>query len=1160
MRSLISDIRHTPVPIDLSELDNDIASVVKQAHIDMLRLSLGLSEHDNSTIQRQSDLNRARIENLRDYALWLEHVALPSTSQDSQTTSRLTNIASNVYEFAGSLAWGDEGQSIFRPPLNDLLRSALLGSITGYQAQASLVARRVLRAIEAWTPTTAADRTHRQAALTILSLLARQFHATFRHARVIRSLAREAVAELKGTIAPNTTYLELDRAAAMALTCANSAVGMLVGSDALLQRGIEEFERIETAAKRQEDANHWWLAQRLREVVRGMRSASSLRISLQYDVAAPYRRALARDGILEFWAPQLEAISQGLLQPTTTDHFVVSIPTGAGKTLIAEMALLAALKRRPRSWGLYVTPSRALVGQASQDLHRRVGDAGIRVQTMLGGAELSSSAQEEVSSLASARTVTVLTPEKLDVYFRNYMELFADCSIVVFDEVHKLSDPSRGALIESLISRSLLRHPNMQLVLLSGVISNAGEIAAWLGQTSARLVVERRRPNRQIRGLLVRQDEVALPPRPAPLGRLRRVDFSTGLVVVHEEEDLERHGGQLDVQLPNLFPGFYTQREINRQWRAAPTSPHSTIPDHAVELATILSRSAGSTLVFVQTADTAERCCNKLEIQPDRLWIRERAELAEYVREQMGGDQSLARHCERGVAYHHARLPTSVQRALELALDEGSLRVVFSTPTLREGLNTAATNVVLAGDKYFDERSQERVSIAEPDFENVAGRAGRPRREVEGRVFLIPDSLALAESVGRRYLLTGEEALRARSQLATLAQWIEKADGSFLNLPAGVQSVLLTLKTAGLTSADGVRDFFDMSLWAQQEPTDSVREETIETCSVLIERAESMVGAETFALAARTGLSLSSVLTLKQLLQERSAFFSVASEETDKRWSPVALSHLLAGVLYLPEIRQGFLKRSDDPQTHLDPLQEWLSGASYRGVHRAALLSGALKPDAPLGDAVEYCSDLSMWLSWAFGACYTVLEAELGACPRWLGDLPLLTKSGVPTRSAALISLLGVADRELALSLSRSFDESGVAPSIDSVSKWLAGPLPLIDEFIPASELRRRLFRRYVNRQDPSEVPYLLSTVSGEYVLKPGQEFVVQYRGGTLVAVDVRGETLGVMDDPREVARFAGGKTQALAGLALGETRSRGATRRRTDVAVLRDLVSVMDE
>jgi len=72
-----------------------------------------------------------------------------------------------------------------------------------------------------------------------------------------------------------------------------------------------------------------------------------------------YLRNLALEkSIVEFWPAQLKAIHNNLL--TSEDGFVVQMPTSAGKTFIAELAILSALTLHPQSRCLYIAPYRAL--------------------------------------------------------------------------------------------------------------------------------------------------------------------------------------------------------------------------------------------------------------------------------------------------------------------------------------------------------------------------------------------------------------------------------------------------------------------------------------------------------------------------------------------------------------------------------------------------------------------------------------------------------------------------------------------------------------------------------------------------------------------------------------------------------------------------------
>src|SRR5439155_4695357 len=118
-----------------------------------------------------------------------------------------------------------------------------------------------------------------------------------------------------------------------------------------------------------------------------MATSSMHRILSEHRVPSSFRRSMAKSGVFELWSPQIAAIDKGLLQQENAPHLLVSIPTGSGKTLVAELAILNALRGDESGWGVYVTPSRALVSQVSNDLRRRLRDSGISVRTVIAGAE-----------------------------------------------------------------------------------------------------------------------------------------------------------------------------------------------------------------------------------------------------------------------------------------------------------------------------------------------------------------------------------------------------------------------------------------------------------------------------------------------------------------------------------------------------------------------------------------------------------------------------------------------------------------------------------------------------------------------------------------------------------------------------------------------------
>lgn len=96
--------------------------------------------------------------------------------------------------------------------------------------------------------------------------------------------------------------------------------------------------------------------------------------------------------------------------------------------------------------------------------------------------------------------------------------------------------------------------------------------------------------------------------------------------------------------------------------------------------------------------------------------------------EWLGNDHPILACLRIGVAIHHGSLPTAFRKELERLLRSGVLKITISSPTLAQGLNLAATAIIM----HSLTRSGQRIDKAE--FKNVVGRAGRAFIDTHGLV------------------------------------------------------------------------------------------------------------------------------------------------------------------------------------------------------------------------------------------------------------------------------------------------------------------------------------------------------------------------------------------------------------------------------------------
>ncbi|MET8974375.1 DEAD/DEAH box helicase [Streptomyces sp. NPDC004539] len=166
-------------------------------------------------------------------------------------------------------------------------------------------------------------------------------------------------------------------------------------------------------------------------------------------------------------------------------HLVVVAPTGAGKTPIGMVAALDAHSRGHKA--AWLVPQRSLTDELDRELEawRRQG---LRVVRLTGEAAVD-------AELIREAHVWVATTEKFEAICRagSQREALGEVGCLVVDEIHLLGDPTRGAVLEALLTRVRDDSEGTRIVGLSATVANADEVAEWLG---AHLVRTAWRPTR----------------------------------------------------------------------------------------------------------------------------------------------------------------------------------------------------------------------------------------------------------------------------------------------------------------------------------------------------------------------------------------------------------------------------------------------------------------------------------------------------------------------------------------------------------------------------------------------------------------------------------------------------------------------------------------
>lgn len=384
------------------------------------------------------------------------------------------------------------------------------------------------------------------------------------------------------------------------------------------------------------------------------------------------RGCLQSWGYDRFTEIQAFALAGGVALGTSQ---VICAPTSSGKTLVAELAILAAICRGRRC--LYLVSHKALADQKYLDFKERLGEG---AQTPRASVGLSTGDRDEGEV---SPQVLVATYEKaLSLLLAGQLDLSA--TVVVADELQIIGEDGRGPNIETLCA-IFKRQGLDQLVALTATIGNAQELADWLGCS---LVTSLRRD-----------------------------------VDLHQE-------------IWNDGKGYHV---LFGQDLGARCHADKALPTDGVSVARhLVEMGRGPVLVFTESRNEAIRMADRYSQASvrtaDGIILSQQLEL---FSEPTESSQQLQDNAQKRVVFHTADLTAQERQVVEKGFAESSFDVCFATTTLAAGVNFPFKSVVFPKLTY-DWGDREGSMITRSDYRNMSGRAGRLGLHADGYAILLP--------------------------------------------------------------------------------------------------------------------------------------------------------------------------------------------------------------------------------------------------------------------------------------------------------------------------------------------------------------------------------------------------------------------------------------
>jgi len=362
----------------------------------------------------------------------------------------------------------------------------------------------------------------------------------------------------------------------------------------------------------------------------------------------------------------------------TDNNIFIGAPTGSGKTVCAELAILRMFSKFPQGKCVYVAPYVSLVKERTKDWKIKFGKLD-KLVTELNG-------DSSDLKLLDTNHIIVSTPENWDLLSKRWKQRKSVKNINLFiaDELH-LVGGENGPTMEVVVSRmrfisSQNTDNKIRIVGLSSSIANAKDLAEWIGCTSHSWF--NFHPNS----------------RPVPLE-------------IHIQGfDIPHFGSRL---MAMSRPTMYA---VSHHGKGKPTIIF--VPNRKTCRQTVKD--------LIAFRDPEDDTRNFLKCTPEDL-----APHLEHIKNRV-----LKESLKLGIGFFYESLTELERDVVEHLFISGAIQIVVATREMSWGMSMNAFLVIIMNTQFYDGREHRYADYAVADILQMMGRASRPNVDNIGKCIL----------------------------------------------------------------------------------------------------------------------------------------------------------------------------------------------------------------------------------------------------------------------------------------------------------------------------------------------------------------------------------------------------------------------------------------